>query len=129
MMEAKNCDNCIYTDIAFNDYPCSNCRGSVSFYSKEYNERPLLWEAEMTHGNKEHVDHPEHYNREGAMECIDEMVEVFGVAAVRYFCLLNVWKYRFRAAEKNGAEDLKKSDWYMKKYIELKGNDDDGLHG
>lgn len=66
------------------------------------------------------VNHPKHYCREGGMESIDEMVEVFGAEAVMNFCLCNVWKYRYRASDKNGEEDLKKSDWYMRKYKELK---------
>ena len=68
------------------------------------------------------VNHPKHYAREGAIECIDEMILVFGEEAVEAFCLLNAWKYRYRAASKNGEEDLKKSDWYMKKYKELTNN-------
>lgn len=72
--------------------------------------------------NPDPVNHPSHYCQEGSMECIDEMVAVFGKDAVMNFCLLNVWKYRKRAIFKNGAEDLKKSDWYMKKYCELKGD-------
>lgn len=68
------------------------------------------------------VNHPTHYNREGGMECIDEMVLIFGKEAVMYFCLCNAWKYRYRAADKNGVEDLKKSDWYLAKYKELKGD-------
>ena len=66
------------------------------------------------------VNRPKHYNREGAMESIDEMVLVFGPEAVMHFCLCNAWKYRYRATNKNGEEDLKKSDWYMRKYKELK---------
>lgn len=65
------------------------------------------------------IKKPKHYNREGGMECIDEMVLVFGKEAVKNFCLCNIWKYRYRAADKNGEEDLKKSDFYMKKYHEL----------
>jgi hypothetical protein len=65
------------------------------------------------------VNRPPHYNREGGMESIDEMVLVFGKEAVKNFCLCNVWKYRYRAADKNGQEDLKKSDWYLRKYKEL----------
>ena len=65
------------------------------------------------------IEHPSHYNREGAMECIDEMIEIFGKEAVKDFCLCNAWKYRYRAADKNGEEDLKKSDWYMRKFVEL----------
>lgn len=66
------------------------------------------------------VNHPPHYERDGAMECIDEMVLVFGVDATMTFCKLNAWKYRYRAMDKNGIEDIKKSDWYLKKYKELK---------
>ena len=65
------------------------------------------------------INKPPHYNREGAMECIDEMIMIFGEEAVKHFCLCNAWKYRYRAADKNGKEDLKKSDWYMQKYREL----------
>lgn len=65
------------------------------------------------------INHPKHYCREGGMECLEEMELVFGANAVRTFCLLNAWKYRYRAADKNGAQDLKKSDWYMQKYREL----------
>ena len=71
----------------------------------------------------ENVNHPKHYNRKGGMECIDEMILVFGKEAVKHFCLCNAWKYRYRAADKNGEEDLKKSDWYLSKYKELCGDD------
>jgi len=73
--------------------------------------------------NKENVNHPKHYNREKAMECIDEMILIFGSEAVKNFCLCNAWKYRYRAADKNGEEDLKKSDWYLNKYKELAEKD------
>lgn len=65
------------------------------------------------------VDHPSHYNRVGALECIDEMVLIFGKKAVADFCKCNAWKYRYRASDKNGREDLAKSDWYLRKYAEL----------
>ena len=71
------------------------------------------------------VSRPRHYNREGAMECIDEMELVFGPEATANFCLLNCWKYRYRAGLKdNGYQDLEKSDWYMQKYKELKEKTD-----
>ena len=77
-------------------------------------------EANSTGTEFDPVDRPRHYNREGAMESIDEMILIFGREAVMHFCLCNVFKYRYRAAAKNGEEDLKKSDWYMRKYKELK---------
>ena len=77
----------------------------------------------------EKVNHPQHYNRPNSVECIEEMIAVFGKEKVADFCLCNVWKYRYRAADKNGEIDLEKSDWYMKKYLELtnqpvRSNDD-----
>ena len=65
------------------------------------------------------VNRPKHYCREGGMECFDEMLLLFSREEVLAFCKLNAWKYRYRAAGKNGEEDLKKSDWYLKKYKEL----------
>lgn len=65
------------------------------------------------------INHPKHYCREDAIECLDEMRLVFGDDIVAAFCLCNVWKYRYRAASKGQEEDLKKSDFYMRKYEEL----------
>lgn len=67
------------------------------------------------------VQHPRHYNREGAIECIDEIELILGPEATMHFCLGNVLKYRYRAGNKNdGHEDIEKSDWYMRKCKELK---------
>lgn len=63
------------------------------------------------------VNHPAHY--QGSHECIDEMLALFGVEAVKGFCMCNVYKYRYRADKKNGDEDIKKADWYMSKLMEL----------
>lgn len=68
---------------------------------------------------KDAVNHPEHYES-GSYECIDEMIAVFGMSVVANFCLCNAWKYRYRALNKNGKEDMEKSDWYMCKFMELK---------
>ena len=78
------------------------------------------YEALKKLAGSNNVDHPFHYNRPDAMECIDEMILVFGPAVVMHFCLCNAWKYRYRAADKNGIEDISKSDWYLAKYKELK---------
>lgn len=70
------------------------------------------------------VNHPEHY--QGKHECIDEMIALFGADAVRAFCMCNVYKYRYRAARKNGQEDIEKADWYMDKLMELSGESGPG---
>lgn len=67
----------------------------------------------------DNVNHPKHYTRENAIECFEEFRRIFGKEAAMHACLFNVWKYRYRAADKNGFEDLEKSDWYSRKYLEL----------
>ena len=97
--------------------------------SEEFNPEKFAEEMQKSYATKtcvnpdneeDVVNHPNHYCREDAMECIDEMLAMFGDTAVMYFCLCNVWKYRYRAVGKNGMQDLKKSDVYFKKYLELK---------
>lgn len=99
---ADVCDVCKYSNVDENEIPCNCCTSEHSNF--------ILAKA---------VDHPKHYNRPDAMECIDEMVLVFGKKAVASFCVCNAWKYRYRAADKGCAEDISKSDWYMRKYKEL----------
>lgn len=67
----------------------------------------------------EKVDHPEYY--QGKNECIDVMIAMFGVEAVKSFCRCNAYKCRFRADRKNGEEDIRKAEWYESKLIELEG--------
>ena len=68
------------------------------------------------------VNEPPHY-KQHAMECIDEMVEVFGVEAAKSYCKCAAWKYRYRAPYKGKfGEDNAKADWYLKKLSELDGD-------
>ena len=119
-----HCQDCpIITDIADKtrcpESPIGtyDCHEAIKAYfdSKEQPEEP-----QSTPVVNDVVNHPSHYCREGAMECIDEMLLLFGKEAVMHFCLLNAWKYRTRCLNKNGVEDLNKSDWYIQKYKELK---------
>ena len=69
------------------------------------------------------VNKPPHY-RQHAMECFDEMVQVFGVEAVKSYCKCAAWKYRYRAPYKGKfEEDNAKADWYLKKLSELDGKE------
>ena len=113
-------------------YTRERCLGKSCFDSiKKWLSTPCANEPENPPADKhvdlqsvsekvcDNVNHPSHYNRDGAMECIREMVVVFGYEATINFCKLNAWKYRYRASEKNGAEDMAKSDWYVKMVEEL----------
>jgi len=67
--------------------------------------------------NNDNINHPEHY--QGKRECIDIMIDLFGIEAVIGFCKCNIFKYRFRADKKNGEEDILKAQWYENKLSEL----------
>ena len=72
--------------------------------------------------DKDMVNHPSHY--EHGIECIDEMILLYGKEETMSFCKLNSHKYRKRAFDKGGREDLDKSDWYMKEYAYLDSKSD-----
>lgn len=75
------------------------------------------------------VSHPLHYTNRN-MECIDEMLVIFGKEAVYNFCRCNAWKYRYRADSKGKHdEDLAKSDWYIAKAKDIlkSMNETDGV--
>lgn len=63
----------------------------------------------------EQVNHPVHYQSNGK-ECIDLMVEKYGLRATINFCILNAFKYIFRCGKKEGNPDyqeLNKAEWYL----------------
>lgn len=118
----ETCANCKYNYYPTSCEPCSDCNHWNSYSKSNLFEADdsIIKYDECTHINEyDSVNNPYHYNQ--GMECIEEMVAVFGEDVVADFCLCNVWKYRKRAIYKNGTEDIEKSDWYMNKYMELKG--------
>lgn len=106
----KSCKNCKHSECSkFND-PCFSC--------EPYGEGN--WEAAVEETPKETVNHPEHY--QGKYECIEEMINLFGIEAVKDFCKCNIYKYRFRAGRKQGEEyekDISKAENYMTILINL----------
>ena len=109
--------------IACDSYPLFTCTDAC-YELEEGNEDIIELNYNILFGDKksDNVNHPEHY--QGKNECIDVMVAMFGVDAVKHFCMCNAYKYRFRAQAKNGAEDIEKAEWYESKLIELGGVDD-----
>lgn len=83
-----------------------------------------LFGRDRENDEPEMVNHPDHYNRPGQKECIIEMEERFGTAAVQYFCLLSRYKYLYRCGLKDGAtQELSKANWYRDKFLSLGGDD------
>jgi hypothetical protein len=63
------------------------------------------------------VDHPSHYNQ-GGIECIDALEAALGPEGFKDYCRGACLKYLWRTEYKNGVEDLKKCEWYLKKLID-----------
>jgi len=62
------------------------------------------------------VNNPSHYNQAG-VEAIDAIRAATG-EGFEFYLQGNIIKYLWRYRYKNGAEDLKKAEWYLKVLIE-----------
>lgn len=71
--------------------------------------------------NSEMVNHPSHYNLPDRKECIDEMIDIYGLKDVAKWCEITAYKYKYRAGHKGSVvEDMGKASWYIIKARELK---------
>ena len=71
--------------------------------------------------NSEMVNHPSHYNLPERKECIDEMIDIYGLKDVAKLCEITAYKYKYRAGHKGSVvEDMSKAAWYIIKARELK---------
>ena len=62
------------------------------------------------------VNHPPHYNKAG-IETIDA-IKAMTDTGFEYYLQGNIMKYLWRYRYKNGAEDLKKAQWYLNELID-----------
>ena len=74
-------------------------------------------EKERDMAKQDMVNSPIHYNKAG-IETIDAL-EAMLVDGFDYYLQGNIVKYLWRFRYKNGAEDLKKAQWYLNKLIEV----------
>lgn len=71
--------------------------------------------------NKEMINHPQHYNRPGRKECIDEMIDLYGIEATEQWCRMTAYKYHYRMGLKDDiAQEVGKAEWYEQKADELR---------
>lgn len=71
--------------------------------------------------NSEMVNHPSHYNLPDCKECIDEMIDIYGLKDVAKWCEITAYKYKYRAGHKDSlTQDVQKAIWYTIKAHELK---------
>ncbi|AYW50810.1 DUF3310 domain-containing protein [Tetragenococcus halophilus] len=98
-------------------------RNQISKYKEEERKRLkngeyLLSRDETCRLMSDNVNHPNHYTQ-GDIETIDYIKDKLTDEEFRGFVKGNVLKYVSREGLKNGDEDLKKSDWYLNKLIEV----------
>ena len=97
-------------------YGCSEGQNNLGCMPEfpSYAEEQL----EYHQNKKDMVNHPDHYKTESGLETID-VIEAFthGLDGIEAVCTANVIKYICRWKKKNGIEDLKKAEWYLKRLI------------
>lgn len=116
------CKNCEYAVGWINNerfMMCNYYRGTVDGHTcYHWKAKDMTVDDDAEEKTYDPVNSPKHYTSE-KVECIDAMIETYGVEAVKHFCLCNAFKYHWRHELKNGDEDIKKATWYMNKYKEL----------
>ena len=111
----KPCVDCPVLPFARSGEKCFSDGANIE---RNYN---LLFATEA-----DNVNHPAHYES-GKFECIDVMTEAIGLEDTKGFCLCNAFKYIYRCTKKHCTpiEDVKKAIWYLNKFLELAGENDD----
>lgn len=62
------------------------------------------------------INSPSHYNS-GGIECIDALEACMSEEEFQGFCRGKALKYLWRAPNKGKEEDIKKAEWYLKRYL------------
>lgn len=60
------------------------------------------------------INHPEHYQSESGLECIEAIRAALTEDEFRGYCKGNAFKYVWRERMKGGDGSLAKAEWYLK---------------
>lgn len=117
--DSNGCEKCIIHDL------CMSVGGDFRG-NKETCKIAFRCIAEQSETPNDSVNHPSHYET-GKFECIDVMREAIGLENTKGFCLCNAFKYIYRCTKKHNTpvEDVKKAVWYLNKFLELEGEQND----
>lgn len=69
------------------------------------------------------VNKPNHYHK-GGVDVLSFVDGKLSSERIAGFYQINILKYTTRYKDKNGVEDLKKAEFYLKKLIELENKND-----
>ena len=96
--------------------------------SKEQRVKYLSGEKKQAQEQSDHkqvmdmVNSPPHYNKSG-IETI-QAIKAMTDTGFEYYLQGNIMKYLWRYRYKNGAEDLKKAQWYLTELIDVVEDED-----
>ena len=93
-------------------------------YDKMMEAKSRLLDEDGMFPDDDKVNNPTHYQSMMGninIDCITAMRAAFADAEVKSFCLLNSFKYLFRASSKGQNTDIHKAQWYLNKFLELGG--------
>lgn len=63
------------------------------------------------------INHPEHYQSDNGIECIDAIQAALTPEEFRGYCKGNVMKYTWRERTKQGDDSLRKARWYINRLL------------
>ena len=98
---------------------CSFCQSEIGAYG--ITSGGTLICHKCNESDKDAIN-PSHYTS-GGIETIDYLQAKLTGSEYEGFLRGNVLKYVSRYSLKNGLEDLKKAEWYLKRLIEVKSSD------
>ena len=98
MRMVKDCDNCIHYMLEVSENICRDCFDWSKF-------------------EIDNINHPSHYT--GAIETIDYIQDKLTPEEFKGAMKFNILKYISREKKKNGLEDIKKAEFYIKKLINI----------
>ena len=79
---------------------------------------PVVEPEDFLEQPTDNVNNPSHYGN-GQIECIDYLEDFMTTEEFIGYLRGNIGKYLHRWRYKNGLEDLRKAEWYLKKLIEV----------
>lgn len=92
---------------------CRRCGGA---YDHQMHDSCPCLEDVYGRSDADNVNHPEHYQSESGIECIDAIRAAVGYDGFVAHCRATAIKYAWRSGKKKAhAEDLRKAAWYLDK--------------
>jgi len=112
---SQGCEKCGKKDCV-----CGGCEFCLECCKCPERQPDGRWEPKKK--SNDSVDHPSHYQNEQGKECIDILHDMLSKDAFEGYLMGNVLKYIYRYKGKNGAEDLKKAQWYLERLMIIVNN-------